>query len=303
MKKFLSFAVLFLACVTARAFDMPVPEELIGAQTLGVLHVNLNALKVEQAVKSLKDFGTAPDAQGVEGINAMLGQFKEAGGTGITVLFNAGKEADAANAGDGVVFVINKAEGASDEKLTGLLEAMGAPFKDKIAAGCPKKIGDCLVWHAAKFKLPKMNEDKANAFSEAYSHLAKDSSLSVVFVPDADALELAEAGMKNAKDEEKEMVKALFSATGYCLFSNFGASAEPSLKVLVLAADADGAAVLDKAATGLLAEGKKDAPPPVQKLLESFKLVLAGANVQLNVDLSELVGAVKAMVPAPEAAK
>lgn len=300
MKKLLGSLVLAVCCVSAWAVDLAVPEELVGNQTIGIVHVHLKAFKFDQIGKTLTDkLGEAPDPKAIAEVKDFVDKFKAAGGQGVSIIINADKNANAANASDGIVFLVTKGEDADNEKLAALFNGPMAAAKDKMAPGCPKEIGSSLVWHSAKYKLAKKgNEERAQAFSEAYSHLSKDASVSVVIVPDEDAVALAEASLKDAKPEEAAMMKALLGATGFCLFTDFGVAAEPALKVLVLAADADGAVVLDKSAKGLIGILKKEAPPPLQSVLKSLQTVQAGSNVQLSIDIGDLVKAIKAMAEA-----
>ncbi len=200
------------------------------------------------------------------------------------------------------MLIVTKGENADDDQLKTIMNAFVEGAKMKMAKECPKEIGETLVWYPAKFKMPKENEDRASAFSEAYTHLAKDSSVSVVIVPDEEAVALADEKLKDADPKAGKPLKALLAATGYCIFTEFGVAAEPALKILVLAADADGAVTLNKAATTLIDEGKKAAPPPVQAVLKSLVSVQVGANVQMSINIGDLVKAVTAMAGgAPEA--
>lgn len=294
MNKFCCLVVSAVISLSGFAFDLPVPGELVGKQTVAIIHINVEALKFDVLKKTVSDKAGADAANGLEPFKDMLQMFKSAGGTDISIVVNTDKKMDASNAGEGVVICVNKSEKADDEKLAALFEGL----KEKMAKGCPKKIGDSLVWHSAKYKLAKANEEKEGEFSDAYSHLSKDTTISAVFVPDEDAVELAESQLKDAKKEEAEMVKALMSASAYCLTTDMGAAATPSLKVLVVCADADAAKTIDKAANGLLAEVKKEAPPPAQALLNTLKLVQAGANVQLSIDLDEVAKTAKTLIEA-----
>lgn len=296
MKKLLAVLVLAVSCFSSWAVDLPVPEELVGAQTIGIAHVHLKALKFDQITKTLTEkLGAAPDVEGTAKMKEFVDKFVAAGGQGITILVNSSKDADPAKAADNVVFLVNKGEEANTEKIVELFAPLLAGAKDKLAPECPKEIGHTLAWYSAKYKAPKANEDRGAAFGTAYEHLAKDSTVSIVIVPDEEAVELAEKSLGDAKPEEAKMAKALLGATGFCIFTDFGVAADPALKVLVLAADADGAVVLDKAATGLINGFKKEAPPPLLPVLNSLVSAQVGANVQLSINISDLVKAITAL--------
>lgn len=294
MNKIFSLVATVVLCLSGFAFDLPVPEQLVGKQTVAIIHINVEAIKFDVLNKTVTDKAGADAAKGLEQFKEVLEMYKGAGGADISIVVNADKKMDPANAGEGVVICVNKGEKADDAKLTALFEGL----KEKMAPGCPKKIGDSLVWHSAKYKLAKADEEKEKQFSDAYSHLAKDTTISVVFIPDDDAVELAEAQLKDSKKEDAEMMKALLTADAFCLTTDIGGAAAPSLKLLVVCADADEAKVVDKAANGLLAEVKKEAPPPAKALLDTLKLVTAGANVQLSIDLDEIAKAAKSLMEA-----
>ncbi len=142
------------------------------------------------------------DAEAMTKFTAFADKFKAAGGQGITILINAAKDTDPANAADGIVFLVTKSEDADNDKLKELFAEPMAGAKDKLSPDCPKEIGHTLAWYSAKYKKPKANEDRAAAFSEAYGHLAKDSSVSIVIVPDEEAATLAEDQLKTASPKK-----------------------------------------------------------------------------------------------------
>jgi hypothetical protein len=288
------FALLF--CLSLAASDLPVPEELIGAQTVGIVTIDVKALKFDQIVKTITEkLGTAPDAVALAPAKDMLAKFAAAGGQSINIVLNAGKDTKAENAADGIALVVTPHEDGDADKLKEFLTAAAGPLMEQAAPGCPKKVGESLVWYNAKFKMPKANEDRAKSFAEAYSHLAKTATVSIVLVPDEEAVTKLEEGIKEAKPDEAETAKALLGASAYTIFTDLGAAAEPVLTVLVLAADADGAVALSKAADKALGDIKKDAPPPAVKFLSSLKTVQVGANVQMSIDLTALTEAIKGM--------
>ena len=152
MKKLLGSLVLAVCCVSAWAVDLAVPEELVGNQTVGIVHVHLKAFKFDQIAKTLTDkLGEAPDPKAIAEVKDFVDKFKAAGGQGVSIIINADKNANAANASDGIVFLVTKGEDADNEKLAALFNGLMAALKDKMAPGCPKEIGSALVWHSAKY--------------------------------------------------------------------------------------------------------------------------------------------------------
>src|SRR5579862_361155 len=297
MKKMLGLLALALCSIVARTSDLPVPDELVGAQTVGILHVDMAAIKFDQVVKSVSEkMGTpAPDPKDTEQFKQMMDAFKAAGGAGLSLVVNTNKDLNPDNAGDGAVLVVSKGENGDDAELTELVNGLVGPQKDKLAADCPKKVGSSLVWYSAKFTLPKGDEAKAKAFTDAFTHLGTGSSVSLVIVPDEDTMKLAEKGLKDAPPEQAAMAKALLAATAYCVSTNLGAAEAPNLSLLVAAADDDGAGTIKNALDNAFAMAKKEVPP-LAAFVDSLKLSVAGSSVKLAIDLNELAKAAKAMM-------
>ena len=93
--------------------------------------------------------------------------------------------------------------------------------------------------------------------------------------------------------------KALLGSSGLAVFTNVGAAAEPALKVLIAAADEEGAGTIKKTASAVLAEIKKDAPPPIQAFIDTLKLIQAEASIQLDINLAEATKLAKEMMAPP----
>jgi hypothetical protein len=298
MQRIGSLLFLTFICFCSFAADLPVPEELIGKQTIGIVQINTKDLNYDQLVKSAEKAGPLPDNP-LDMIKQTLEKFKEAGGLGISVLVHADKKTDPNNIHEGIVLVIKKTAEADVAKIEALLNEGEAPIKNVAATECPKKVGDSLVWYNAKFKLPAADAERAKEFKETYAEMGKDSSLSLVIVPDEDSKALVQSAIQDAKPDVA-IVKPLLSASSLCISTNLGIATEPSLKILIVSEDADGAGKLKTAAAAMLGELKKDAPPPAQPFLESLKVIQKDANVQLSIELSELSKVLKAMLEPPK---
>lgn len=295
MKRISSLAVLAAAvCFAARAADLPVAEELIGEQTVAIVSVDIGKLSKDQISKTLAEMiGEAPPAKDLDPIAALQDQFKAAGGTTLNIVYHVDKDAKPETAGRGAVIVVGTTDDAKKDKLIELMNATDPSFKEKAAPECPKAVEGGLVWYQKDFKLPKADDARGEAFADAFKQVAKDQAVTFVVVPDEDLAKLASANMKA---EEAALLNAVLGGGGLCLFTDVGIAAKPQLRLVLLAEDADGAAEVHKAAEGLLAELKKDAPPPVKALLDTLKAAKAGDNVQISINLAEFAKAAKEMM-------
>jgi hypothetical protein len=210
---------------------------------------------------------------------------KASGAVSFSAVLSTKKGVSLDQAGESAVFVIEKKEGADNTKIADLLYQLMPPIKEKKAEDCPKEIDGMLVWHKPDFAMPEPNADRATTFGNAHSNVAAKSSLSAVFVPADSAVEAAKGQLK---PEEAALVSAICEGDGICLFTDFAAAAEPSIKLLVLSPDAAGAEKLNKTAQAILDEVKKQIPPPMQPMMDVLKLVQAGSNVQLAVSFQDL---------------
>lgn len=292
MKKMSIFAVLTMVCTFSLcAAENPVPDELYGAQTIGVVNVNLAGLNKAQIDKTLVSIlGQPTDPNALAAFSAFQDKFKAAGGLSINVVINIDKDPKPENADKGIVLVVQKSETGNSKALAELMSSMDPKFKDEMAPGCPKDIDGSLVWHNKNFKLPKADDDRAEAFSGAFDEVSEDQAVTIVIVPDEDAVTTIN---KNLKPDQVELVKAILGGSGICLFTNFGIAEAPTLKTLIMAEDVKGAEKLNKATETLLAAASKDAPPPLKTLLDSLKAVQAGTNVQITINIAEFGKAVK----------
>lgn len=285
MKKLALCAMVLYSCVAAFGADLHVPEEIIGAETVAVINLNISSLKPDTLVKTMTDImGKAPDAAQTEPMKAFVNKFKEAGGKTISLVANGSKDANAVKSGDTAVMVVELKEGADVAKFTEFSNTELAFLKDGAAAECPKNIGGKLVWYSKNFKLPAQNKERADTFSVAHGEVAEDQLLCIVVVPDATTLDTAKSSVK---PEDAEVVGAILGGGGICFFSNFGVADAPTLKVLCLAADVKGAEAINKAIETGLAGVKKDAPPQLKGLLDGLKLAQVGTNVQFTVNIIE----------------
>ena len=290
--------ILCYSCV-ALAADLHVPEEIIGTETVAVLNLNVSSVKPDQVVKTMTDImGKAPEQAMSDQLKDFTTKFKDAGGKSISIVINGSKDLNAAKSGDTTVVVVETAEGADVAKMTEFVNTNIPGVKDTVAADCPKNFNGKLVWYNKNYKLPTQNKDRAEAFSVAHGEVAEDQLLSLVVVPDENAQEAVKA---NLKPEEAEIVRAILGGGGVCLFSNLGVSENPTIKVLVLAADAAGAESIRNAVDKLLKEAKNGAPPEFQKLLEGLKLDQAGTNVQFSIAVVEWAKVAKAIFEAASA--
>ena len=69
----------------------------------------------------------------------------------------------------------------------------------------------------------------------------------------------------------------------------------PTLKLLVMSADANGAATLQKAGEDMIAALKKVAPPAMAPLIDGLKLASVSSNIQLSMNLMEWAKALAGM--------
>jgi hypothetical protein len=284
--------VLSYSCI-AMAADLHVPEEIIGTETIAIINLNVNSIKPDQVAKTMTDImGKAPEQGMVDQLKDFSGKFKEAGGKSISVVINGSKDLNAAKSGDTTVIVLETNEGADAAKMTEFVNANIPGVKEQVAADCPKNFNGKLVWYNKNYKLPAQNKDRADSFSVAHGEVAEDQLLSVVVVPDENAQDQVKA---NLKPEDAEIARAILGGGGVCLFSNLGVADNPTLKVLVLAADAAGAESIRNAVDKLLKEAKNGAPPEAQKLLDGLKLDQAGTNVQFSIALVEWAKVAKAI--------
>ncbi len=284
MKKFVLCAMVLYSCV-ALAADLHVPEDIIGAQTVAIVNLNVSSIKPDQLVKTMTDImGKAPEAGQADQLKDFLGKFTGAGGKSISIVANGSKDTNAVKSGDTAVVVIELAEGADVAKFTEFANAALGFLKEGSAPECPKAFGNKMVYYSKNFKLPAKSKERADTFSVAHGEVAEDQLLSVVFVPDDSVTDTTK---QNLKPEDAEVVNAIIGGGGVCLFSNFGVSDAPTLKLLVLAADAKGAEAINKAVETGLAALKKDAPPQLKTLLDGLKLAQAGTNVQATINIIE----------------
>jgi hypothetical protein len=287
--------VLCYSCV-AIAADLHVPEEIIGTDTIAIVNLNVSSIKPEQVVKTMTDImGKAPEQAMADQLKDFSTKFKDAGGKSISIVINGSKDLNAAKSGDTTVVVVELNEGADAAKLTEFVNANIPGVKEAVAADCPKNFNGKLVWYNKNFKLPTQNKDRAETFSVAHGEVAEDQLLSIVVVPDENAQDAVKA---NLKPEEAEIARAILGGGGVCLFSNLGVADNPTIKVLVLAADAAGAESIRAAVDKLLKEAKNGAPPEFQKLLDGLKLDQAGTNVQFSIAVIEWAKVAKAIFEA-----
>lgn len=292
MRKFSILAVLAMVCtLSLSAAENPVPAELFGAQTVGVVNVNLAGLTKAQIDKTVTAIlGQPTDPNALAAFGGFQDKFKAAGGLSLSVVINVEKDPKPENADKGIVLVIKKGEGANPKDLAELMASMDPKFKDDMAPDCPKEIKNSLVWYNKNFKLPEENEDRAKAFSAAFEEVSNNQAVTIVVVPDEDAVKTINA---NLKPDQVELLSAILGGSGICLFTDFGIADAPNLKILIMAADVAGAEKLQKATEALLAAGSKDAPPPLKTLLDSLKGVQAGSNVQIAINIAEFGKAAK----------
>ena len=285
MKKLALCAMVLYSCVAAYGADLHVPEEIIGAETVAVINLNVSALKPDQLVKTMTDImGKAPEAAQADQLKDFVGKFTAAGGKTISLVANGSKDQNAVKNGDTAVMVIELAAGADVAKFTEFSNTALAFLKDGAAPECPKTVGGKLVWYSKNFKLPPQNKERADTFSVAHGEVAEDQLLCIVVVPDATTLDAAKGSVK---PEDAEVVAAILGGGGICLFSNFGVADAPTIKVLCLAADVKGAEAINKAIETGLATLKKDAPPQLKTLMDGLKLAQVGTNVQFTVSIVE----------------
>ena len=304
MKRIAVLALMLLSCsFVCCGAEIPVPEKVIGAKTIAVISLNLEEIKKDALLKSITTVvGEAPDAAAIKQFDDLEAKIKASGATSLSFVLSIPKGSDIAKSSDNSILVVEMKEGADNTKVADLLYELIPGIKTEKADDCPKEIEGALVWYKKGNKLPAANKERADAFSGAYGQVGEHQSISIVLMPDEDAVESAKASLK---PEEKELVSAILDGDGILLFSNLGVSAEPSVKLLIMAADAAGAEKLTKAAQALIDQFKKELPPPMAPLMDTLKLVQAGTNVQLSLAFPEITKAAKdlmaAMAPPPAA--
>ena len=272
----LSFPVLALGA------DLHVPEEVIGAETAMILNININKIKPDQLMKTMRDItGTPADDQVKAQVQQLTDAFKQLGGLSINVVFSVGKDAAKTNPADGAILVVEMKDGSAPDKFTEFVNQFPG-VKDAVAAECPKAIGGKLVWYSKTAKLPAANAERAQAFTSAQYEVSDETSLSLIFVPGETTNDLAKT---NLQGESAELAKAVAGGSGISLSSNFGVADAPTLKLLFMAADAGAAETIHKALTGMIASIKKDAPPEAKNLIDALKADQVGSNVQFSIGI------------------
>lgn len=271
--------------------ELPVPEKVIGEKTVAIVSLNLDEINKDALLKSISAVaGLAPEAAALKQFDEMDAKIKAAGLLHIRFVTSIPKGADYSQSSDNSILVIKMKEGADYTKVAELLYSLMPDLKAEKAAECPREIDGCLVWYKKGITLPAADKKRAEAFSSAFSQVNEHQSVSVVLMPDADAAEPVKDTLKPA---EKELLSAVLDGKGICFFCNFGVTAEPGIKLLILAADAARAETLNKAAENLIAQFKEDLPPMLSPLLDIFKLVQAGTHVQVSITFPEITQAAK----------
>jgi hypothetical protein len=291
-----SVLALFWCSLCCYGADLHVPDKLIGADTVAIINLNIDTLSRDQLFKTISTVSGQPaDPNAAKQFDELNAQIKAAGAVSFSIVLSAPKGGDLQKAGEQAIFVIEKKEGGDNTKIAELLYGLIPDIKAKMAPDCPKEIDGTLVWLKAGSKMPTPDEERAKTFETAHGQISEHQSISVVFVPDEGAIEAAKGKLK---PEEAELVHALFEGDGICLFTDIGAAAEPSIKVLILSPDAAGADKLSKATQALIGEAKKELPPPIAPLMDMLKVVQAGTNVQLTISFPDLTKAAKELMAA-----
>ena len=284
----------FLFCFSGYAADLPVPEELIGSETVGIVSIDVASLKPDQIVKTLTAIlGQPPEPNATKQFADFHKKFTSLGGQTVNVVLNVDKNVQAATAGDGAVLVIEKDDAAPADKITAFLAESVPGFKDHMAPECPKVVDDMLVWYNKGFKLPAADEKRAVKFTDAFFEIGDDQSISIVFVPDENLVNTAQASLKSAKPEDAEMANTLMKGKGLDVYTDFGIADKSVLKVLLLAADEKSAGALFKTADTVITEFKKSAPPAMKSMLDGLKTVQTDANVEISMGVQDLATVVK----------
>jgi len=284
MKKLCLVAMfLSLFCVMVKAADLPVPDDVISAQTIAIITVDVNELNKDQISKAVEGaIGAPPDPKSLDEMTSMQAKFKAAGGAGLSIVYHADKKIDPTTADKGVVMVVTLAEGGTKEKIVEFMNAANPTFKDTLSPDCPKEMDDCLVFYQKGFKLPAKHADTAEYFTHAFAQIGGKQAISVVIIANDDALK---AAGENMKPPDAEMLNALLGGGGICLYTDLGIAADPKLQVMILAPDADGATKVQKAAETAIGALKKDMPPAVTAFANSLTAVAAGTNVQISINI------------------
>jgi hypothetical protein len=291
MRRIVLSAWMALAGAFVWGTELPVPEKVIGEKTVAIVSLNLDEIKKDALLKSISAVaGLAPDAAAIKQFDEMDERIKAAGLLNLSFVLSIPKGSDYSTSSDHSILVIKTKEGSDNAKAAELLYSLMPDLKAEKADECPKEIDGCLVWHKKGSTLPGADKKRAEAFSGAFGQVNEHQSVSVVLMPDADAAEPVKGTLKPV---EIELLSAVLDSKGICFFCNLGVTAEPGIKLLILAADAAGAEKLNKAAQNVIAQFKEDLPPMLSPLLDIFKLVQAGTHVQLSITYPEITQAAK----------